>query len=148
MRLYLTLTRLASGAFGAVFRSAVNGWTGTTVAVKILKSTTADEVASFMEEAKLLASLHHDNIVGFRGMCQLDGNTSLVMECVSGGSLSGQLGAGASPGMDAGEKAAAVTDVAKAMAYLHAQTPAILHRDLKQYPGRISQEQFRSCEGH
>lgn len=53
------------------------------------------------------------------------------MECVEGGSLKDQLGPGASPGLSGDEKVAAISDVARAMCYLHAQTPPILHRDLK-----------------
>ena len=57
---------------------------GAQVAVKILLETDAENVAMFRAEAQLLASLRHDNVVGFRGMCKLDGHDALVVTLPQG----------------------------------------------------------------
>lgn len=128
--------QLGEGGFGVVLRSAEGGYHGSTVAVKLLKeehlgSSSEREVREqeFFEEATLLASLRHDNIVGYRGLCRLAGAIAVILEYVPVclGSIVHH-----DEGFDSAMRLSVVKGVASAMAYLHAQIPnPIIHRDLK-----------------
>ncbi len=94
------------------------------VAIKVL--AVADEGADdrFTTEARLLARMDHPHIVRIYDYVEQDGLRLIVMELLSGGSLSQRL-AGISP-----ESACAVgIAVAEALSYAHAQ--GVLHRDIK-----------------
>lgn len=58
------------------------------VAIKRLKDgANAQEKRDFLEEAKLLASVNHPNIVQLIGICLDGGNTLIIMELMLGGDL-------------------------------------------------------------
>ena len=85
--------RLGEGSFGIVYRSAVDGWRGATVAIKVLRTEGAvppEVVAEFRREAAMLAALHHPNIIALLGVCfepEQGEPPQLVTEYASGGSL-------------------------------------------------------------
>ena len=125
---------LGEGGFGMVFRSAVGGFHGTTVAIKVAKGEeSAGAREEFLREGALLASLHHDNVVGFRGIGTLDGRTALVLEYVEESledvvHVEGHL--------NSKDRLGVLRGIAAACAYLHAHLPnPIIHRDLK--PGNV-----------
>ena len=94
------------------------------VAIKVL--AVADEGADdrFTTEARLLARMDHAHIVRIYDYVEQGGLRLIVMELLSGGSLSQRL-AGISP-----ESACAVgIAIAEALSYAHAQ--GVLHRDIK-----------------
>jgi serine/threonine protein kinase len=94
------------------------------VAIKVL--AVADEGADdrFTAEARLLARMDHPHIVRVYDYVEHDGLHLIVMELLSGGSLSRRL-VGIAP-----ESACAVgIAVAEALSYAHAQ--GVLHRDIK-----------------
>jgi serine/threonine protein kinase len=123
----ITLGRLLGrGGFGEVFEGDRHG---EKVAVKRLHShiMSEKEVNEFKQEVAIMASLHFDYIVTFKGMCVEP--YCLVMEYMPGGSLFGVLH---SPAMLPWHiRHGIALDVAKGLAFLHMQTPLIIHRDLK-----------------
>src|SRR5262245_12449229 len=81
------------------------------------------ERARFNREADLVARLHHPNIVQVYEKGEDDGIPFLAMEYCEGGSLTRRLGGRPQPSREA---AAAVKELADAVAYAHAQN--IIHR--------------------
>ena len=145
---------LGLGSFGKVFLAQLNE---ATVAVKVLvdaraaavdavggahrsisssESVAAAPADKLLEEAALLASLRHPNVVGFLGFCLAP--PALATEFCARGSLYSLLRAAAAAegGAEAREltwarRAALARDAAAGMLHLHSRRPAIVHRDLK-----------------
>ena len=132
--------RLGEGGFGVVRRGA---WRGTPVAVKSLQRS-AEEVGvgparAFEREVQVLARLRHPNVVPVFGVVRhADGALSLVEELVVGGTLYRRLrpvgeaggGGGAAPvRLPVAETARIGLDIARALAYAHAQ--GVTHNDVK-----------------
>lgn len=90
------MRELGEGAFGRVFLGACRDLTSpdevTMVAIKTLKEAAMDDAkVNFDREAELLATLLHDNIVMFYGVC-IDSDTSLmVFEYMENGDLNNYL---------------------------------------------------------
>ena len=130
--------KLGEGAFGEVYRSAEGGWQGSTVAVKELKANGAMPQAaltSLRQEAAMLASLRHPNVVSFLGVClEADSQPMLVTEYVAGGALDGALYPRLGPSLLTSMRRLSVArDVAAGLMHIHAR--GLLHRDLK--PGNV-----------
>ena len=88
--------KLGSGGMGDVYL-AKDGKLGRDVAIKVLPgelSSDPDREARFQREAKVLASLQHQNIASIYGFEECDGQPVLVMELAEGDDLSKRLGAG------------------------------------------------------
>ncbi len=121
--------QLGQGGMGKVYRALRRG-SDTPVAVKLLRKPLRQHGtarARFLEEARLLAQLHHPGIVGVHGLGLLpDGACFLVMDLVEGRDLSRQ------PTADPVPVALAVrwvAEAAEAIAYAHTQ--GVVHCDLK-----------------
>ncbi|KAL4521658.1 hypothetical protein Ndes2526A_g01846 [Nannochloris sp. 'desiccata'] len=138
---------IGEGSWGRVYKGS---WNQTEVAVKILLDTnTGDEanvtqsalmapnnpvMARLEQEASIMTTLHHPNIVQFLGVTVFP--AALVTEFCARGSLTSVLmAANNSP-----ERAAQLTwrrrislaaDCVRGMLYLHTRAPPIVHRDLK-----------------
>jgi serine/threonine protein kinase len=88
--------------------------------------------AELLQEAQLLASLRHENIVQLRGvtMHPEHGHVQwLVTELADGGSLEAWL---ADRGrLTLAELLDLLRSVMQALVYLHSRTPAVIHRDIK-----------------
>lgn len=134
--------RLGKGAFGVVFRSAIGGYRGTTVAVKIgisADSLSFDEktaqkgeiLESWSREVKILSSLRHPNLVLFMGACRQNGRTFILTEYMAGGSLENAIYRPDSRIQNREWVQSIVGQVASAMSFLHSNRPHITHRDLK-----------------
>src|SRR6056297_588698 len=93
---YAVQSLLGRGGMGEVYR-ARDTRLDRDVALKILPADLAqdpDRLGRFEREARLLASLQHQNIASIYGLEEADGEPVLVMELAEGDDLSVRLGAG------------------------------------------------------
>lgn len=122
------LERIGEGGMGVVYR-ALQHQPRRTVAIKLLTALPDRplNIQAFEREARLMASLHHPNVVTIFECGQIDGRHYLVMEYVSGPPLRSLM----TPGQPWPiERAAPLLDrTARALSYIHDQ--GILHLDLK-----------------
>eukprot|EP00698_Gefionella_okellyi_P009788 TRINITY_DN2509_c0_g3_i1.p1 TRINITY_DN2509_c0_g3~~TRINITY_DN2509_c0_g3_i1.p1 ORF type:complete len:873 (-),score=145.63 TRINITY_DN2509_c0_g3_i1:820-3438(-) len=116
---------LGRGAFGEVHKAEL--W-GTTVAVKTLLKKDDKLLADFEREVAMISTIRHPNIVLFLAVC-LD-KLAIITEFVDNGSLLEIISK--RPDELTRERAWHIAlDVARALNYLHEQTPPVIHRDLK-----------------
>jgi serine/threonine-protein kinase len=117
---------LGQGGMGRVFR-AHDDRLGRDVAVKVLRPESAadpDFRARFAREARTLARLEHPGIVGIYDFGTTPaGESYIVMQLVSGGSLAERLP------LPAGEAVVIARQICDALAYAHAR--GVIHRDIK-----------------
>jgi hypothetical protein len=114
------------GGMGAVWRALDRG-TGEPVALKVILHESADSIARFRREARVLAELRHPGIARHIAHGTTDGGRHyLVMEWLEGEDLAARLERGP-VGVD--ESLALIGRVAEALAVVHAR--GIVHRDLK-----------------
>jgi Tol biopolymer transport system component len=124
--------KIGEGGMGVVWR-AVDTRLDREVAIKILPGELAQDPersARFAREARLLASLNHENIAAIHGFDEAGGVSVLVMELVEGEDLRQRLARGALPVEEALDMAA---QVARALECAHES--GVIHRDLK--PGNV-----------
>ncbi|XYI02945.1 serine/threonine-protein kinase PknK [Sorangium sp. So ce1128] len=115
-----------SGGMGDVYR-ARDRQDGEPVALKLLKSSDAQLIARFQQEARLLAELRHPAIARHvaHGVSE-QGQHYLAMEWLDGEDLAARLARGPL-GLDEG--LALVHRIAEALSLVHAR--GVIHRDLK-----------------
>src|SRR5438552_16312258 len=92
-------SHLGSGGMGDVYQ-ATDSKLGRSVAVKFLPEAFArdtDRIARFEREARLLASLNHQNIAAIYGLEHCANQNFLVMELVPGETLAEKIGRGPIP---------------------------------------------------
>lgn len=119
---------IGRGGMGIVYR-ALQERLQRPVALKMMLAgpfASPRELARFQREAELVAQLQHPNIVAVHDVGDVDGQPFFTMELVDGSSLAERLRAGPMP---AGEAAAMVATVARAIDFAHQH--GIVHRDLK-----------------
>ncbi len=119
---------IGRGGMGEVYRGR-DTKLGREVALKILPvelSKDTDRLARFEREARVLASLQHQNIASIYGLEEVDGQPVLAMELALGEDLSTRLVAGPLP-LNEIEKI--TRQLAKGMEFAHEN--GIVHRDLK-----------------
>lgn len=115
---------LGRGGMGAVYR-ATDQVLQRTVAIKILKEHTGDEVGRRIRlEAQILARLVHDNIVRLYDFGEAEGMYYFVMEEVDGPSFSRRW-----KQISLAERLRVIARVADALDYAHHQ--GVIHRDVK-----------------
>lgn len=127
--------RIGAGGFGEVYKCK---WDNTMVAVKTLQKIEDEDpqavMAEFMVEMKLMSKLRHNNVVSFLGASITAPKLAIILEFMPGGSLYRAIhrrrrnNLGAFPLL---KSLWIAYGIAKGMAYLHAQYPVIIHRDLK-----------------
>ena len=125
---YRLAERIGEGGMGEVWR-ATDTTLGRDVAIKVLPAafaSDAERLARFEREAKVLASLNHQNIAAIYGFHEQDGLRFLAMELVPGEDLAHRLTRGPVPLAEALDIA---RQVAAALEAAHAS--GIVHRDLK-----------------
>jgi serine/threonine protein kinase len=97
------------------------------VAVKIVREAAEPGVRErFIDEARTLASLNHPNLITLLDAGMLDDRPYLVMELVSGPTLSGCIAQGP---LEPEQVRSIGRQLAAALAYAHAQ--GVVHRDVK-----------------
>jgi len=119
---------IGRGGMGEVFRG-VDTNLGREVALKVLPPELArdpDRLARFEREARVLASLQHQNIAAIYGLEKVDDQPVLAMELAQGEDLSTRLLSGPLP---INEVEKITRQLAKGMEFAHEK--GIVHRDLK-----------------
>lgn len=124
---YKIINEIGRGGMAVVYR-AVDTMLDRSVAIKLLLSESSSKEKSlkrFNREAKTLANLSHSNIVKVLDYGEYEGSPYLVMEYISGGTLSSKLGTPLPPA----EAAALLAPIARSLHYAHQQK--VVHRDVK-----------------
>ncbi len=136
---YLIQQLIAFGGFGAVYRARQSEMEKE-VAIKLLHrrySIDIDAVKRFQQEARIISTLRHQNILAVYSMGTHDDRIYMVMEFVHGKSmLDIVLDRGAMPWQAA---LPMLLQICRAMSYAHEND--ILHRDLKPANVLISDEE-------
>lgn len=122
---------LEKGSFGVIYQAQ---WRGTVIAVKKLPSAemTEKQLREFYQEAALMRSLRHPNILQYLGIANAGGEICICMEYMPRGSLYRLLHSDNSAFRSRRIRAVCL-DTARGMNYLHQQQPPIIHRDLKSH---------------
>ena len=127
---YILEERIASGGHGDVYRGR-DQVTGQPVAIKRLKSELITQDPSYLErfirEGESLRELKHPNIVAFLDMVVEDGQRSLVMEYVPGGTLRDLLER--QPKLPVEQVVDIALELADALSRAHHLN--LIHRDIK-----------------
>ena len=139
----LTGTNIGGGAYGRVDEVAFPVAAAAKIVYPILQGGPLDQpkaASEFVRECQLMSTLRHPNIVQFLGVTFFPGSRlpALVMERLLT-SLHDLLTLDTPPPRDAvpplaffsmALKCSVLQDVARGLAYLHGQSPPIIHRDL------------------
>jgi serine/threonine-protein kinase len=134
---YRILEKLGAGGMGEVYR-AEDTILGRQVAIKVLPDIIAgdpERLARFEHEAKLLASLSHQNIASVFGLEEADGKRFIVMELAEGETLVKRISRGPLP---VDEALAVCRQIAEGLEAAHEK--GIVHRDLKPSNVMVSAE--------
>jgi Tol biopolymer transport system component len=134
---YRIVEKIGEGGMGVVYR-AHDERLDRDVAVKVLPEAVAQDVqrlARFEREAKLLASLSHQNVATLHGLEEYEGQRFLVMELAEGETLAERIKKGPIPVDDALGYARQIAEGVEA-----AHEQGIIHRDLKPANVMISPE--------
>jgi eukaryotic-like serine/threonine-protein kinase len=126
---YKLLKKLGQGGMGAVYK-AERATDGQTVAVKVLSKELAgkrDFVARFQREARVMAKLHHPNVLECYDVGEAHGYHYIAIEYVEGGSIESWLKKVGRFSM--GDALHIVLACARALQ--HAHELSLIHRDVK-----------------
>jgi formylglycine-generating enzyme required for sulfatase activity/predicted Ser/Thr protein kinase/type II secretory pathway pseudopilin PulG len=135
---YIISGEVGSGGMGTVFLAHHARLSGRTVAIKVMPEGFAEHpqlVARFEQEANVMCSLNHPNIVKVFDFDDEEGRYYYAMEYVEGRSLDKVLhpGAGENKPLPLDEAIRIFNAICDALEYAHAR--GVIHRDLK--PGNI-----------
>lgn len=117
--------KVGAGSFGAVWRARCRDQD---VAVKYCQVNKPSEVKMIKEEISYLHKLRHPRLVSFLGFAHDAGQVLIVMEFMSGGSLSHILFT-KKIFLSFDRKSAMARQIAEGLSFLHEQN--VVHRDLK-----------------
>jgi len=134
---YRVVGRIGAGGMGEVY-GARDTRLERDVAIKVLPDEVArnpERLARFEREAKVLASLNHQNIATLYGLEEHDGERYLVMELVEGETLGARIGRGS---LRFDEALDVACHIARGLEAAHRQ--GVIHRDLKPANVMVSPE--------
>eukprot|EP00253_Pinus_taeda_P025338 PITA_25338 len=123
---------LGVGGFGSVYLGKL--YDGRPVAIKRLYQDNSRSVEQFINEVKIFSTLNHPHVVRLYGCTPPDSpELLLVYEYIPNGTLAEHLhGDRKSPkGLPWNTRLKIVIQTAEALAFLHALSPPVLHRDVK-----------------
>ncbi|KAG6430469.1 hypothetical protein SASPL_108537 [Salvia splendens] len=120
---------IGHGAFGTVYKGVLPS-TGDVVAVK--RCTNAGQgKTEFISELSIIGSLRHRNLVKLQGWCHDKGESLLVYDLMSNGSLDKALFESRMP-LPWPHRRKILLGVASALSYLHQECESqVIHRDIK-----------------
>ncbi|XP_024531458.1 probable LRR receptor-like serine/threonine-protein kinase At1g56140 isoform X2 [Selaginella moellendorffii] len=122
---------LGKGAFGKVYKGVLSD--GTLVAIKQLNKM-SDNTGDFVNEATLISTVQHRNLVKLYGCCTEGNNWILVFEFMENNNLHQALlsSSGRNIHLSWPTRFNICIGVARGLAYLHEESsPRIIHRDIK-----------------
>ncbi|KAH7424902.1 hypothetical protein KP509_11G030600 [Ceratopteris richardii] len=124
--------KIAEGTFGIVYKGILED--GSLVAVKKLKQSVRKE-QEFEAEMHVIHECRHRNLLQLRGWCYEKDEVMLVYDFMEKGSLDSYIhgkNKASTAALDSKRRLEILKDVARALEYLHFESPTrIVHRDVK-----------------
>lgn len=123
--------KVGRGSFGDIYKAE---WRGTEVAVKKIPFNTLNDdlVQEMLNEARIMESIRHPNVLSLMGCCPRPPEVCIIMEYMPRGSLYAILQDSRIPlSWQLIQRMA--LDAARGMNFLHQHNPIIMHRDLKSH---------------
>jgi len=137
---------LGAGGFGLAFVASYYGAEVVLKAPRLNKDkATMQSLLATSQELRVLRRLRHPNIVGFYGTCLDPGSSEivLVLEYIRGDVLHVAIQGTPSQPHAIVDRCVLADNVSSALRYLHAQTPAIIHGDVKTSNVLVEQHPMR-----
>jgi hypothetical protein len=123
--------QLGGGGFAVVYRAVYRG-AGVAVKMIVDPAATSAQQEDFMAELNTMAAVSgHRNIVRLIGASPTPPRQCIVMELCRCSLHDVLQGGGGGSSVPLVLRAAWALDVARALAFLHARRPAVIHRDIK-----------------
>ncbi|CAN7040226.1 unnamed protein product [Brassica oleracea var. botrytis] len=121
---------IGEGGFGCVFKGILSE--GKPIAIKQLKSISADGYREFKAEVEIISRVHHRHLVSLVGYCICEQHRFLIYEFVPNNTLDYHLHGKDLPVLEWTRRVKIAIGAAKGLAYLHEDChPKIIHRDIK-----------------
>jgi len=125
---YRIIRQLGQGGMGMVYL-AFDASVEHVVAVKLNRNLSSQGTTQFIREARLLANLHHPNLPRVTDYFVIGDSQFLVMDYIPGDDLGSLI---EKQGCFALDQVLHWADqLGSALAYMHAQNPPVIHRDIK-----------------
>ncbi|CAG9328151.1 unnamed protein product [Blepharisma stoltei] len=124
---YVYIDTIGSGSFGKVVH-AIDKSTGEEVAIKIIEKHNVKQgrVSELKQEAEILSSLNHPNIIKFKHLKETDLRLFIVMEMIYGGNLKQYIQKNQISDLQASQ---IMKGILQAVVYIHDKN--LIHRDIK-----------------
>jgi serine/threonine protein kinase len=120
---------LGEGSFGQVYKGKWNGvgdWNGKIVAIK---KNIGQSAKDFLDEAEILWTSQHGNVVKFVAVCMSEYDQAIIMEYMDGGSLTNFINDSRKIDITWEPRYKIMIDLGRGLAFLH--NAGVVHGDLK-----------------